>query len=181
MFKHLSLTALLLITFSCSTTKKLGQVEKMNFITFDLRSYDILKTDNGWAACDASFLKVNQSKSLENIYMTDISPEDMEFCAMYKCEKGNCHNKGSYLAFSEVVNFLLQKDKRMQYTSQKPQNIYNIDSEANNCFQVGQVNSCAILSAYYRYHKYNRQEFYRVRTKECELLGISEKNCSFDL
>lgn len=182
MFKHLVIIAMLFFTFSCSTSKKMGKAERLNFITFDLRSYDILKLPKGWVACEAAYLKANKNKGLEDIYQAGITPEEEESCAMYKCEEDSvCTNSGSYLAFSEVVNFLLQKEKRLQYTSQKPTNIYDIDIEANNCFQVGKVNSCAILSAYYRYHKYNRSEFYRVRTKECELLGISQKNCSFDL
>lgn len=180
MFKHLSLVFLLLMTFGCATSKN-AKMEKMNFITFDLRSYDVMKSNSGWVACESAYLKANKIKKLEDIWDNGVAKEDSDVCAMYKCDEGKCTNGGSYLAFSEVINFLLKKTRRMQYTSQKTDNMYNIDAAQAGCFNSGEVNSCAILSAFYRYTSYNRKEFYKVRTRECELLGISQKNCSFDL
>jgi hypothetical protein len=180
MFKHLNLVFLLLVTVGCATSKKMNS-EKLNFITFDLRSYDIMKSDAGWAACESSYLKANKGKDLDSVWKAGVTKEDSDVCAMYRCDEKGCSNGGNYLAFSEVINFLVKKDKKLQYTSQKATNVYNIETAQTGCFKTGEVNSCAILSAYYRYTSYNRKEFYKVRTRECELLGISQKNCSFDL
>lgn len=180
MFKQLALIILLSTIFGCATSKN-NKLERINFLTFDLRSYDVLKSKTGWVGCESNYLEANKNKKLDSLWVNGVSVEDSDVCAIYKCQNNKCVHNGSYLAFSEVVNYLLKKAKREKYTAIKEEDVYNIDAAQVGCFDSGEVNSCAVLSAFYRYSVYDRKMFYRVRTRECELLGVSQKNCSFDL
>lgn len=180
MFKVLKIFTIIALAVACSTGQK-DKVSQTNFLTFDLRSYDVAESNSGWMACESEYLKMKKVKSVTKLLNEPLAELDQDHCAAYRCEKNNCMAKGSYLAFSEVVNFLLKKNKRLEYTSKKSNNFYDIERESENCFKSDVVNSCAILSAYYKYRSYNRNKFYQVRTRECELLGITQKNCSFDL
>ncbi|MGB0454206.1 MAG: hypothetical protein ACPGJV_10890 [Bacteriovoracaceae bacterium] len=189
MFKSFMILCALVIT-SCATSKKSNEEQVVfdEFTTLNLRSFNIASSDTSWVACDKDYLKNDlgisgrdAERKLSELLGQPLSEGLQANCATYKCSKEECLNAGDYLVFLESATFLVKRLKRLQFSQTLPKEIFNIELETDNCFNKSIINSCALLSAHYKFRTYNQSAFTRSRTKECELLGISQRSCNFDL
>lgn len=167
----------------------LEQATLEQFTVKGIQGHWALEFQGGWVSCLEEFLSAHEGRpQAQKHYLASIrsrffDPEVAQNCAAYFCspQAQRCSGLGHYSIFSESINYILRKQKSAQFLIRGKVPTYNLKGPSRACFEEGDINSCAFLSAYYLISSYNREKFFQSRLKECELLGVSSKNCNFDL